>query len=302
MSAMKHDQSEQDEQEQYWRQWITPDWPAPSGVHSLITTRHGGVSLAPYASLNLATHVGDDPLAVLENRRRVAARLPRAPVWLNQVHGTTVCALAAESDPSHAVSSQTAPIGDAAYTRVPEVVCAVLTADCLPVLFCDRVGSVVAAAHAGWRGLHAGILAQTVKAMGCPPDTILAYFGPAIGAQAFVVGREVRSLFVNAHGEAAWAFKPLSDGRFCADIYHLARQALKRLGVLAVYGGGEQAVEVGSNMGTHTAINLDAQYLRYPSPPDFPHSPFSTAEDSSRFFSYRRDAVCGRMAALIYLS
>ena len=186
------------------KDWIRPDWPAPPGVRSLITTRHGGVSGAPYASLNLGLHVGDDPLAVAENRARLRAHLPATPRWLNQVHGTTVIDAGDAGLPP-------IPAADAAFASGPGVVCAVMTADCLPVLFCDRSGSVVAAAHAGWRGLQAGVLERTVTTLGVPGREVLAYLGPAIGAQAFEVGDDVRTAFVGAHAAATAAFKPLPD-------------------------------------------------------------------------------------------
>jgi YfiH family protein len=240
--------------------WIVPDWPVAPTVRSLITTRHGGVSQGAYARLNLGNHVGDDAQAVAENRRRVAAYLPAAPLWLKQVHGTQVI------DAAQFADSTTTPEGDAAFARRPGVVCAAMTADCLPVLLCDQAGSVVAAAHAGWRGLHAGVLTQTVRAMACPGAALLAYLGPAIGPQAFEVGDEVRSAFVDAHREASVAFQALRPGKWLADLYVLARQALARLGVEAVYGGG-----------------------------------YCTVQDASRFFSYRRDGASGRMASLIWL-
>lgn len=245
------------------KDWIVPDWPAPARVRTLISTRRGGVSVAPYASLNLGDHVGDDPLAVHENRARLAGRLPAAPRWLNQVHGTTVIDAADARLPP-------LPAADAAFARSPGIVCAVLTADCLPVLFCDRSGSVVAAAHAGWRGLQAGILEQTVAAMAVPNTDLMVYLGPAIGPQAFAVGDAVRTAFVDAHAEAAAAFRPLQQsgsGGWLADLYLLARQRLARLGVEAVYGGG-----------------------------------YCTVQQASRFFSYRREGATGRMASLIWLS
>jgi len=240
--------------------WIVPDWPAPARVRSLATTRHGGVSAGPYASLNLGDHVGDDAQAVAENRRRVAAGLPASPLWLTQVHGSTVL------DAGRKTVTGRAPEADAAFSRRSGVVCAVMTADCLPVLFCDQAATVVAAAHAGWRGLHAGVLEQTVAAMACPGERLLAWLGPAIGPAAFEVGDEVRSAFVSAHAESDAAFKALRPGKWLLDIYLLARQALARVGVSAVYGGD-----------------------------------CCTVQDAGRFFSYRRDGVTGRMASLIWL-
>lgn len=238
--------------------WIVPEWDAPVNVRALITTRAGGVSQGRYASLNLGDHVGDAPAQVAQNRRILRHRLPAEPKWLKQVHGTAV----AEVDVvGGAVEA------DASVAHTPGVVCAVLTADCLPVLLCDRGGTVVAAAHAGWRGLLAGVLEQTVAAMGVPPESLLAYLGPAIGPQAFEVGDEVRVAFLSADAPAAEGFAPGADGKWLADIYRLARMRLKKAGVRQVYGGG-----------------------------------FCTFTEAGRFFSYRRDGVTGRMAALIWLS
>lgn len=241
--------------------WIVLDWPAPKSVRSLVTTRHGGVSTGAYASLNLGDHVDDDPQAVAENRRRVSANLPATPLWLNQVHGSKVL------DAGNTPAGGAPPEADAAFSRRSGVVCSVMTADCLPVLLCDQSGSVVAAVHAGWRGLHAGVLEQTVAAMACPGALLLAWLGPAIGPTAFEVGDDVRMAFVTANNEAEAAFKALRPGKWLADIYLLARLALARVGVSAVYGG------------------------RY-----------CTVHDAARFFSYRRDGATGRMASLIWLA
>lgn len=236
---------------------LQPDWPAPSTVKALSTTRLGGVSVSPYASLNLGCHVGDDPVAVAENRRCLRALLPGEPCWLSQVHGTEVI----EADGQRREIE-----ADASFTRVPGCVCAVQTADCLPVLFCDRGGSVVAAAHAGWRGLAAGVLENTILAMDVPPSDILAWLGPAIGPQFFEVGDDVREAFVATGEEASAAFVMRSSGKWLADIFLLARQRLLGAGVSSVFGGG-----------------------------------LCTFSDSTRFYSYRRDRVCGRMATLIWL-
>lgn len=239
--------------------WIVPDWPVPSRVRSLVTTRHGGVSTDAYTSLNLGAHVGDDPQAVAENRRRVERCLPGTPLWLNQVHGSCVL------DAGNPVDA--ARDADAAFSRRSDVVCAVMTADCLPVLLCDRSGSVVAAVHAGWRGLHAGVLEQAVAAMACSDGQILAWLGPAIGPSAFEVGDEVRNVFVAANSAAEMAFKALGAGKWLANIYLLARFALQRVGVNDIYGGD-----------------------------------YCTVHETTRFFSYRRDGVTGRMASLIWLA
>jgi YfiH family protein len=228
-----------------------------------MTTRSGGVSKPPYDGFNLATHVGDDPAAVAENRRLLRAHLPNEPLWLAQVHGTAV---------AEAGRDRPGVEADAAVARAPGQVCAVLTADCLPVLLCDARGSVVAAAHAGWRGLVAGVLEETVRRMGVGPARILAWLGPAIGPDAFEVGEEVRQAFIGHDPLAATAFRPALPGtldemprKWLADLYALARLRLAAAGVERVYGG------VGC-----------------------------THRDASRFYSYRRDGRTGRMAALIW--
>ncbi len=236
--------------------WIILNWPAPPNVRALITTRTGGVSLGPYASMNPADHVGDDPLAVAANRAHLRAALPSEPFWLKQVHGDIVAE--AGSGPLEA---------DACIARTAEQVCVVLTADCLPVLFAARDGSVVGAAHAGWRGLCAGVLERTVAAMGVPGQQVLAYLGPAIGPRAFEVGPEVREAFIAQDAAAAAAFTPQDNGKYLADLYLLARQRLTKVGVTQVYGGGD-----------------------------------CTYSDPERFFSYRRDGVTGRMAALVWIA
>ena len=238
---------------------IYPRWPAPGNVRSVVTTRSGGVSLPPYDSLNLGEHVGDDNAAVSENRRRLRQwqNLPAEPFWLNQVHGTRVVDAAAPIQ---------RPSADASFSRRAGVVCAVLTADCLPVLFCDRSGSVVAAAHAGWRGLVAGVLEATVEALGTEPGQLLAWLGPAIGPGAFEVGAEVRDAFVAQYAQAEAAFVARPNGRWLADLYQLARLRLAAADVSAIYGGG-----------------------------------LCTYDDRERFYSFRRDQTTGRMAALIWL-
>lgn len=239
---------------------IHPDWPAPTRVRAACTTRGGGVSIGAYAGLNLGRGSGDDPAAVDENRRRLAAglALPQAPAWIHQVHGRRVVEL--PGDEVH-------PDADACWTRQRGVVCAVQAADCLPVLFCDDAGSVVAAAHAGWRGLAGGVLEATVAALPVPASSLMAWLGPAIGPEAFEVGAEVRAAFVAEDAEAASAFRSVSAaGKYHADLFMLARQRLARAGVLRVSGGG-----------------------------------ISTHADPARFYSFRRDGVCGRMAALVWL-
>ncbi|MBK7250625.1 MAG: peptidoglycan editing factor PgeF [Gammaproteobacteria bacterium] len=241
--------------------WLTPDWPAPPGVRAACTLRTGGVSAAPWDSLNLATHVGDDAAAVAENRRRVRAALalPAEPLWLEQVHGATVC------QPSPLSGSR--PLcADSIVVRARGQVCAIQVADCLPVIFATRDGSAVAAAHAGWRGLASGVLEATVRALGCPGGELLAWLGPAIGPAHFEVGDEVRAAFVAWDSQAATAFAANDRGRWQCDLGALARQRLARLGIRAVSGGH-----------------------------------WCTYADAARFFSFRRDGRCGRMAALVWL-
>ncbi len=198
--------------------FIVPDWPAPANVKALITTREGGASLPPYASLNLGSHVGDDPVHVGENRKRIREFLPDEPKWLNQVHGNTVVDL----------DNPATFDADAAFTRKPDIVCAILTADCLPILLAGRGG--VGALHAGWRGLASGIVEETVKAM---RDASCAYLGPAIGQDAFEVGEEVLDAFP---GESQ-AFRRGNNGKWHADIYAIAKMKLGRLGIHNVHGG-----------------------------------------------------------------
>ncbi|MDR8367508.1 peptidoglycan editing factor PgeF [Pseudomonas sp. JL3] len=236
--------------------WLIPDWPAPAGVKACVTTRAGGVSLAPFDSLNLGDHVDDSPEAVAENRRRLTDHFSIQPAWLKQVHGIVV----AQADPGLVVTA------DASWTATPGIACTAMTADCLPALFCDRAGTRVAAAHAGWRGLAAGVLEATLDSLAVPPEDVLVWLGPAIGPQAFEVGLEVRETFVQQLPAAAKAFVPSQNaGKFMADIYELARLRLAARGVTAVYGGG-----------------------------------FCTVTDP-RFFSYRRSSRTGRFASLVWL-
>ena len=237
-------------------EWICPDWPAPAGVRALITTRAGGVSNGAYASLNLGLRVGDDPDSVKRNRAIVRAFLPAEPVWMKQVHGVRV--IEAERASSDAEA-------DAAVTRQPGCVCAVLTADCLPVLLCDRSGGAIGIAHAGWRGLAAGVIENTVRSMSAPEGGLIAYLGPGIGAPVYEVGEEVRDVFVRPDPAAGAAFMPGAPGKFFADLYELARHRLGAAGVGEVHGGG-----------------------------------FCTLSDA-RFFSFRRDRTTGRMASMIWL-
>lgn len=236
---------------------ISPNWPAPPQVKAYTTTRHGGYSQPPYDSLNLANHVGDDAKAVAANRALLSQILPSEPVWLKQVHG--IQTVTTNIDNTNCVA-------DAAVATQPEQVCVVLTADCLPVLFCDGAGTRIAAAHAGWRGLAGGILEATLQALKVPAQNIIAWLGPAISPQAFEVGNEVRDAFIDFMPQAIKAFVPNRDDHWLADLYLLARQRLAHQGVTAVYGGG-----------------------------------FCTYTDAKRFYSYRRDKITGRMASFIWL-
>ncbi len=237
--------------------WIVPAWPAPPRVKSLITTREGGVSGGAHASLNLGLNAGDDAAAVHANRALLRAHLPQEPKWLRQVHGACVV---------NADGLTGTPEADASVARDAGTVCTVMIADCLPVLLCDARARAVGIAHAGWRGLVAGVVENTVAAMGVAPAEILAYLGPAIGPDAFEVGADVRDAFVAADSGAGAAFAPYREGKWLADLFELARRRLARCGVRQVFGGG-----------------------------------LCTYRDPARFFSYRRDKTTGRMAALIWL-
>ncbi|MCW2255964.1 YfiH family protein [Providencia alcalifaciens] len=239
---------------------IFPDWPQPKNVLSCSTTRIGGVSLPPFDSLNLGSHVGDEPEAVRENRSRLLslANLPQHPLWLEQVHGTKVLHLN-----GNAFENRQA---DAVYTNQAGQVCAIMTADCLPVLFCSKDGKEVAAAHAGWRGLCDGILENTVAQFTKPTNEIMAWFGPAIGPKKFEVGAEVRQAFINQSSDLDLGFIAQGD-KFLADIYLLARIKLQAIGISSIYGGS-----------------------------------FCTVSDEYRFFSYRRASITGRMASLIWVN
>ncbi|MBK9160549.1 MAG: peptidoglycan editing factor PgeF [Nitrosomonadales bacterium] len=236
---------------------IFPDWPAPENVRALQTTRQGGVSAPPYDSLNLGSHVGDAPLAVARNRMLLNTVLPSEPVWLEQVHGTAV---------ANADMAGCRVQADACIARRLGSVCVVMTADCLPVLLCDRQGSVVGAAHAGWKGLAAGVIEATVEAMDIAPQDLIAWLGPAISQRAFEVGDEVRAVFVDGDPKASTAFVPGNEGKWFADIYALARLRLNAMGITQVYGGGR-----------------------------------CTSGERDTFFSYRRDGVTGRMGTFIWL-
>ncbi len=209
--------------------FIYPDWPAPANVKALQTTRLGGISAAPYDTLNLGQHVGDDPVRVNRNRQLLAPFMPSEPVWLEQTHGTVV----ANADAAACLVQ-----ADACIARQRGSVCVVMTADCLPVLLCDEDGTVVGAVHAGWKGLAAGVIEATVKEMGVAPHKLLAWLGPAIGPEAFEVGEDVRAAFMAHDAKAAEAFKTHGmRGKYHADIVRLARQRLDVLGVMHISGG-----------------------------------------------------------------
>ncbi len=241
-------------------EWLEPEWPVARHVRVVSTLRAGGASDGPYASLNLAAHVGDDAGRVRENRDRLceAAALPSEPLWLEQVHGCAVVEAAGQGG---------VPRADSAIATSPGHVCAVMTADCLPVVLVDRAGTRVAAAHAGWRGLAGGVVEATVAALGGDPADLLAWLGPAIGRRAFEVGPEVRQAFIDRLPGAGACFGRNDQGRFQADLYALARIVLASAGVGSVYGGG-----------------------------------WCTATEATRFFSFRRDGMTGRMATLAWLT
>lgn len=240
-------------------EWMVPDWPAPPNVRAAFTLRTGGVSVGEYASWNLASHVGDEADAVAENRRRLRAALalPSEPVWLTQVHGHTVASLPGRQPAT----------ADSAVTFTAGPVCAVLVADCLPVLFASRSGDRIGIAHAGWRGLAAGVIEATVQALGGDPAELIAWLGPSIGPEAFEVGAEVRDALVAQRPDAASAFRAGRPGKWFADLPALARQRLYACGLREFHGGGR-----------------------------------CTVTESAHFYSYRRDGQTGRMAALAWLA
>ena len=258
--------------------WLQPDWPAPPHVRAICTTRNGGVSAAPYDSLNLGTHVGDDPNKVARNRALLQGALGAKPVFLNQVHGTDMLTLTHDTH-------DTTPDGaaaDSAFTRERGLACTIMVADCLPVLLCDVQGTQVAAVHAGWRGLAGesgmGVLEHAFKRFVPPAPAFLdndaieliAWLGPCIGPAAFEVGADVMTAFTRTHAHAGACFRPLSGGKWLADLPALARQRLAALGVTRVFGNDGSA-------------------------------PWCTVGQPLRFFSHRRDRISGRQAACIWL-
>ena len=245
--------------------FIIPNWPVPNNVHALQTNRHGGCSHVPYDSLNLGDHVKDNPIHVAQNRQLLSQFVPTEPVWLNQVHGFEVI---------NAADTNCLPSADASFTTHKNVVCVTMTADCLPVLLCDKAGTIVVAVHAGWRGLSDGALEASIdaacRAALIMPTDLMAWLGPAIGPKAFEVGNEVRAQFIAKDAQAKFAFK--SQGhKWLANIYQLATQRLNSAGVIQIYGGGH-------------------------------NENFCTFTQKEHFFSYRRDSVTGRMATLIWLN
>jgi polyphenol oxidase len=241
------------------RDWLVPDWPAPARVRAFVTTRAGGTSEGEYGTLNLGLNSGDRPENVQANRAVVRAHLPADPAYLAQVHGADVLDLD-EGVPERARA-------DAAVSKQPRRVAVVLTADCMPVFLCDRAGTRIAVAHAGWRGMAAGVLENAVAALGVPAGEVLAWMGPTIGPDAFEVGPEVREAFLARDPRADAAFRPGKPGKFMADLYHLARQRLSAAGVRDIHGGG-----------------------------------FCTFHEPERFFSYRRVQKSGRMGAFIWIA
>jgi len=245
-------------------EFIFPDWSAPENIKAAVTTRRGGVSLPPYNGFNLAGHVGDEHQHVEQNRQLLenSLNLPQSPLWLSQVHGQQVV---------DANTSSTDVEADASFSLKTDTVCAVMTADCLPVLFCDRQGRAVAAAHAGWRGLAAGILQATAsklqQKLDCPANELMAWMGPAIGSQTFEVGGEVRDAFISQNKQHALAFTDSRQNHWLADIYALASITMQVHGIESIYGGG-----------------------------------FCTVTDDARFYSFRRESKTGRMASLIWMS
>lgn len=236
--------------------WLKADWPVASNIYAGTTLRTGGLSMAPYTSWNMGLHTGDDPQHVLQNRQKLC--LPAEPYWLEQVHGTQLV----EAKQNSKMPEQ----ADGAYSRSKNTICAVMTADCLPVLFCDAKGQQVAAVHAGWRGLAAGILDNTVCQFSDPAETLLVWLGPAISQSAYEVGDEVRAAFTSRNTESKTAFKAGKKNHWWMDLYALARLNLARLGVEQVYGGD-----------------------------------VCTYNDVEKFFSYRRDGETGRMLSVIWI-
>ncbi len=236
---------------------IFPSWPAPRSIHAIQTTRNGGVSDGPYASLNLAGHVGDATKSIRMNREMLRSFLPSDPVWLKQTH-SSICINAFEAG----INVE----ADASFTNSMNVVCVVMTADCLPVLLCSRLGNEVAAIHAGWKGLLNGVIESTINQMQTNPSNLLAWLGPAIGPQSFEVGNDVRDAYIELDSGAKAAFVEFSENKWLADLYKLATIRLRAKGISQIYGGE-----------------------------------YCTFKDKEHFFSYRREGNTGRMASLIWI-
>lgn len=239
--------------------WLQANWPAPDFIKAGTTLRQGGVSRGAYTSFNLASHVGDD-LSVVEENRAILIRnvdIPKSPQWLEQVHSTKAVLLPNKNE---------TPKADASYTTEKNIVCAVMTADCLPVLITDKQGSCIAAIHAGWRGLCDGIIEETIKKLPVDAETLLVWLGPAIGANVYEVGKEVYDAFTRVDTDAKQAFTATSEGHWLFDIYQLAKLRLNKIGVRDIYGGEH-----------------------------------CTLSEEESFFSYRRDNVTGRMASMIWI-
>jgi polyphenol oxidase len=245
--------------------FIIPNWPAPLNVHALQTNRHAGHSHAPFNSLNFGSHVGDNPIHVAQNRQLLSELLPSEPVWLNQTHSINVV---------DAAATNCVPDADASFSTQKNVVCVVMTADCLPVLLCDKAGTIVVAVHAGWRGLCDGAVEASIdaacRAAQIIPNDLMAWLGPAIGPNAFEVGSEVRAQFMAKDVKAEAAFKPHGD-KYLADIYQIATQRLNNAGVTQIYGSGHD-------------------------------KDCCTFTEKDQFFSYRRDGATGRMATMIWMT
>lgn len=241
-------------------QWLLPKWPAPPSIKAAVTTRQGGVSSAPYESFNLGDHVGDKPDSVALNRQRLSEylKLPSAPLWLNQVHGSVVCQADRTTSPRTA---------DAITTRTPHKVCAILTADCLPILLCSTQGNEIAAIHAGWRGLVQGVIQKTLSGMHTMPEEIIAWLGPAIGSRAYEIDRPVFDRFIQLKSQFEDCFIPTRTDHWQMDIYAIARFLLRQQGVTQIHGGEH-----------------------------------CTYSEDKLFFSHRREGITGRMASLIWIS
>lgn len=243
--------------------YLKPNWNAPAHVHAVTTLRTGGFSRGSYSSFNLADHVGDDHNTVIKNRQQLYEdlKLSHEPLWLKQVHGIEVI------NWNETLVKQTEYEADASFTQLRHHACVALTADCLPVVICDQKGTIVAAVHAGWKGILSGVIEATVKKMGVPGESLIAWMGPAIGPEAFEVDEDVRDKFIQVEQQAEEAFKPGKPGKWFGDIFLLGKQQLNRVGVNSVFGGYH-----------------------------------CTYKQTDQFFSVRREKETGRMATLIWMT